>query len=165
MIPTITIRIKQTAIQYMFTLDTELYLLLHNMEKALKQHLLGAVDNIYIKALKDNYVGYRNLTFLEVVDHLKSNYYKIAPADLKLNTARMNAPHNINEPFESIIENIETAVDNSGAGKFVYTPEKVVTMAYNLIFATVYFANVCCLWKQNPAASKTWAEFKIYFTE
>ena len=69
------------------------------MDKALKQHLLGAVEEIYVRSLKENYAEYRNLTFLEVIDHLKANYYKITPVDLKLNTARMNAPHNINEPF------------------------------------------------------------------
>ena len=74
------------------------------MDKALKQQLLGAVEDIYIRSLKYKYVGYRNLTCLEVIDHLKAKYYKITPADLKINTARMNAPHNNNEPFESIIK-------------------------------------------------------------
>ena len=31
--------------------------------------------------------------------------------DHKLNTVEMNAPHNINEPFEMIIDQIETAID------------------------------------------------------
>ena len=41
---------------------------------------------------------------MQVIDHLKSNYYKTTPADLKLNTKKMNAPHNTREPFETIID-------------------------------------------------------------
>ena len=160
-----TTGIKQTAIWYNFTLDTELYLFLRNMDKALKQHLMGEVEDIYVRACKEKYIGYRNLTCLELIDHLKANYYKITPIYLKLNTARMNAPQTINEPFDSIIKKIEMAVDFADAGKVPYTPEKVVTTEYDLIFTIGYFTDVCCWWNQNPAASKTWAESKIYFTE
>ena len=95
-----TTNIKQTAIRYRFTLKTELYMLLQNMDKSLKQQLLGVVEDIYIRSLKEKYVGHGNLTCLEMIDHLKANYYKITLADLKLDTAHMNAPHNINKPFE-----------------------------------------------------------------
>ena len=135
------------------------------MDKTLKQQLLGAVEDIYVRSLKEKYVGYRNLTCLEVIDHLKMNYYKITPAELKLNTVQMNVTHNINDPFESIIEKIETDVDFVDAGKITYTPEKVVTTAYDPIFAMGYFTDVCCQWRQKPAARKTWAEFIIYFAE
>ena len=102
------------------------------------------MKDIYVRTLKEKYAGYGNLTCLEVINHLKANYYKITLADLKLNTACMNAPQNINEPFESIIEQIETTVVFSDAGKFPYTPEQVVTTTYNLIFATRYFTDACC---------------------
>ena len=71
----------------------------------------------------------------------------------------MNAPHNINEPFESIIEKIETAVDFADAGMVPYTPDQVVMTDYNLIFVTGFFTDVCCRWNQKPTVDKTWAEF------
>ena len=58
-----------------------------------------------------------------MINHLKANYYKITPAELKLNMSRMNAPHNINEPFKMIIDPIKTAIDFTNASKFPYTPE------------------------------------------
>ena len=39
----------------------------------------------------------------------------------------MNAPHNINKTFKSIIEKIEMDQDFSDAGKALYRPEQVVT--------------------------------------
>ena len=50
-IPTNTNGIDQTAIWYRFTLKTELYTLLHNMDKALKQQLLRVEEDIYVRAL------------------------------------------------------------------------------------------------------------------
>ena len=135
------------------------------MDKALKQQILGGVEDIYVRSLKEKYVRYGNLTFLEVIDHLKSSYYKITPADIKLKTVRMNAPHSINEPFEFIIKKIETAMEFADAGKVLNTPDQVVTTAYDLIFSTGYFTDACCLWNQKPAARKMWAEFNIYFAE
>ena len=43
---------EQTFIRYKLTLDTELYLLLQNMDMSLKQNLLGAVEDIYVRYLK-----------------------------------------------------------------------------------------------------------------
>ena len=157
--------INQTAIRYRLALETDLYTILHNMDKAPNQHLLGVVEDIYARSLKDNYVGYGNLICLDMIDYLKANYYKITLACLKHNSAQMNAPHNINDPFESVIEKIETAVYFSDNGKVPYTPEQVVTTAYNQIFATGYFVDACLRWNRNPATSKTWAEFNIYIVE
>ena len=100
-----------------------------------------------------------------MINHLKGDYHKITPADLKLNTAPINAPHNINKSFESIIEKIETAVDFTDARKVPYTPEQVMTTAYNLIFATGYFTDACCQWNQRRATSNTWVNFKTYFAD
>ena len=89
-----------------------------------------------------------------MIDDLKSNYYKTTPADLKLNMTKMNTPHNTNRPFETIIEQIKTAVDFSDAGKVPYTPGQVVTMSYDLIFVTGYFTDTCLVWKKKMTVKK-----------
>ena len=49
LIPKNSTGIKQTSIWYKFILDTELYSLLQNMDKSLKQQLLGGVEDIYVR--------------------------------------------------------------------------------------------------------------------
>ena len=44
-----------------------------NMEKDLKQHLLGIAKDIYVRSLKKKYIGYGNHTCLEVINHSKEN--------------------------------------------------------------------------------------------
>ena len=82
---------------------------------------MGVIEDIYVRDLKKEYTGYRNHICLQVINNLKANYYKINPEELKINTARMNTPYNINEPFKTIIDNINTAIDLSDARKFPYT--------------------------------------------
>ena len=57
------------------------------MDKSLKKQILGAIEDIYVRALKEKYVRYGKLPCLEAIYHLKANYYKITLADLKINTA------------------------------------------------------------------------------
>ena len=59
--PNIT-NIKKTSIMYKFTLGMEFYMLHQNMYKALNQKLLGLMEDIYVRDLKKNYIGYRNHT-------------------------------------------------------------------------------------------------------
>ena len=89
-----------------------------------------------------------------MIDHLKSNYYKTTPADLKLNMPKMNAPHNTNKLFETIIEQIKTVVDFSDAGKILYTLEQFVTTSYDLIFVTGYFTYICLVWNKKMTVKK-----------
>ena len=79
--------------------------------------------------------------------------------------AQMNASQNINQPFESIIEQIETAIEFADTRRVPYTPEQAEKTAYNLILVTGYFTNACCKWNQKTAADKTWTKFKSYFVE
>ena len=55
----------------------------------------------------------------------------------------MNAPHNINEPFNTIIDHIEMAIEFDNSRKVPYMPKQLVTTAYDLIFVTGYFTNTC----------------------
>ena len=76
-----------------------------------------------MRTLKENNVAYRNLSCLEVITHIDSNYYKTNPVSLKVNSSRMISACDVNQPFETFINQIETAVNFSDAGRFPFTPE------------------------------------------
>ena len=59
-----------------------------------------------MRILKAKYISYGNLSCLEVITHLDSNYYKITPAYLKESSACMTSAYNVNQPFETIINQI-----------------------------------------------------------
>ena len=50
-----------------------------NVNTALKNQLLSALDDIYIRALKDRHVGYMNQSIRAILQHLFDNYGNITP--------------------------------------------------------------------------------------
>jgi hypothetical protein len=77
----------------------------------------------------------------------------------------MHAPYNTDQPIEVLITQIEEAIDYASAGGQAYSPAQTVNLAYSLIFATGHYDQACREWRQKAAGDKTWANYKIHFTE
>ena len=54
-----------------------------NVNTALKNQLLSALDDIYVHALKDRHVGYMNESIRTILSHLFDNYGNITPSNSK----------------------------------------------------------------------------------
>ena len=52
-------------------------------DKDLKQILLGAVDEMFVRSLQTKYVGYLNVSTRDILEHLYSKYARISAADLE----------------------------------------------------------------------------------
>ena len=63
------------------------------------------------------------------------------PVALKENSARMKSYYDVNQPYETLINQIKTVVDFDNARIFPYTLEQAVTTAYDLILSTRYFTD------------------------
>ena len=136
-----------------------------NVDKALKQQLIEAVDDLYLKALRNKYVGFSNQTFLTMIAHLYLHYAKISPTDLSLNDQAMKKPYDPNLPIENLFEQINDAVEFAAAGKTPYTTPQIESTAYQLVFNTGVFGLDCKEWRKKALIDKTWANFIIFFTE
>ena len=133
-------------------------------DKALKQLLLGAVDDMFVRSLQTKYIGYLNVTTREILDHLYSQYARISAADLQENDVSFKTAYDPNLPIETLFDQVENAVDFAAAANTPYSPEQVVATAYQLVYATGIFLDDCKIWKRRPEAYKTWGHFKIDFT-
>ena len=97
-------------IRLQFANATKLYKQYDTTDKALKQLLLGAVDDMFVRSLRNRHIGYANVTTLELLTHLYTVYAKINTADLEANTARMKVPYDVNLPIETFFDQIEDAI-------------------------------------------------------
>ena len=130
----------------------------------MKTILIAAVDDAYIRSLRDKYIGYANVTTLEMLTHLYDSYARITQGDLDENDRRMKQAWDPNQPFETLIDQIEDAIDFSAAGNTPYSRQQIVNAAYNAVFRTGLFADDCKTWRKRPEADKTWDNFKADFT-
>jgi hypothetical protein len=150
-------------IRYEFTTATTVFKQYDLADKALKQLLLGAVDDMFVRSLQTKYIGYLNVTTLQILDHLYNEYARISAADLQSNDVSFKSAYDPNLPIESLFDQIENAVEFAAAGNTPYSPEQVVATAYQLIYATGMFLDDCKLWKRQPGHYKTWDNFKRDF--
>ena len=75
-----------------------------NADKALKSQLVEAVEGLYLKSLRNKYVGFSNQTFLTMMAHLYLHYAKITPNDLAINDKAMKTPYDPNLPIELLFK-------------------------------------------------------------
>eukprot|EP00957_Ditylum_brightwellii_P123435 9411262-Ditylum_brightwellii.AAC.1 len=67
----------------------------------------------------------------------------------------MKKDYDVTLPIEHLVEQIETAATIAGNANQPYTVAQVLSMAYNLIFKTGVYKDVCKEWRNKAAADKT----------
>ena len=120
---------------------TIVYKLFDSTDKAIKQFILGAVDDMFVQALHNHHIGYAKVTLLQILAHLYATYAQITAADLETNGDRIKAPYNVNLPTENVFDQIKDRVEFSDVGNSPYTPTQVVNTAFNVLFKTGIFAD------------------------
>ena len=136
-----------------------------NVEQALKKQLIACVDAIYLRAQRNRHTGFANVEVNTILQFLFDTYGKINPQELAANEERMKEQWDSNQPFETLIDQIEDAVELAEAGNQAFTPAQVLTTSYNLVYNTGLFFEDCKTWNRKPALTRTWENFKLHFLE
>ena len=76
-----------------------------NVNTTLKNQLLSALDDIYIRALKDRHVGYMNQSIRAILQHLFDNYGNITPLVRELDLAMCVSPSSNGSKMRSLWTN------------------------------------------------------------
>ena len=101
---------KIAALRYAHTTAAVLFDEYDRTDKDLFQQLLSAVDKLFFRSLFHCYVGYGTVLMREILDHIYGTYANISPSDLQENKTRFRAPYDANQPIETLIDQLETAV-------------------------------------------------------
>ena len=155
----------QMEIRQDFDENRRVFNQVNNTDKTLKQLLISAVDNMFIKVLKNPISGYSNVTTKQVLNHLNDCYGQLTPHDLKINDNEMNQPYNTTPLIEYLYKQIGQARDVAISTNAPYNEAQILNVAYNLVFNTHVFLEICREWRRLPLARKTCERFKTIFTE
>jgi hypothetical protein len=137
--------------------------LYHDSDKALKRQLLGAIENVYLRALSHRHTGYAYITTLQLLQHLLRVHGRITAHDLEENFIRFKKPWDPNSPYDTLIEQIDDAVDFANAGGSPISAQQQINTAYTLVFNTGVFSDACREWRKRPPAEHTWQNFQTHF--
>ena len=134
-------------------------------DQALKQLLLGAVEDMYVSSLRNQYTGYTAVTTWDIITHLYDTYGQISDLDLDENEKRIKKKYEPDQPIDVLFKQIEEAEEYATTGNSPFTARQIVNTAFLLIFATGAYEDECKTWKRRTTATKTWANFKSDFMQ
>ena len=141
------------------------YFTYQNIQAALKKQIIHAVEPIFLQAVRAPYVGFANKTAYDLLKHLYDTYANISADDLENNDKNLREPWDPNSPFQALVKQIKDAADYADHAGVPYSPEQIVTAAYNNVDNTGVFAMDCREWRNKPKANKTWANFQTFFQQ
>ena len=134
------------------------------VERSLRSKVINAFDETYLIDIKEEHIGYNNVSMPTLFNHLFKNYGKITDADLLANKETMGKHWDSDTPIQTIYKQIEDGVKFASlAGLTIHGKEKIA-IAYKLIHQTGELLAACRDWRKYPDNQKSWASFKAHFT-
>ena len=145
-IPAGTRAANTSAIIRHHTEDTRQWHEFKNVSTALKNQLLSAVEDIYVRALRDRHVGYMNQSIRNLLTHLFENYGNSTQLELEDNDTKMRALWDPDSPFDCLVQQLEDGQDYTDDGGQPYTTNQLLRIAYTLVFKTGLYFEDCKAW-------------------
>ena len=120
-----------TTIRNQHKEDLRVFHEVQNVDKALKQQIVAALNPSYLDAIRDRTSDTITIPVYDVMDHLFTLYGKITPETFQTKEAEVKAlDYNPLTPIDTIFKQIEDLIDLSGRAHVPMTPAQSVTIAY-----------------------------------
>ena len=136
-----------------------------NLTDVGKKFIQDSIDDMYLKVITDRNVSLAHITIREILEFLFQNYGNITQYDIEDNDKKLKERWDRNTPIEMLFAQIDDAQDLAAAAGQPYTNYQLLTMAYNLVYATGLFFDNCKAWNRLPANHKTMESFKTTFQQ
>lgn len=144
--------------------DRTTYRTYHDVDKALRNQVIEAVDPSYIRSLYNTTTGYGNLTCRQLLEHLWLQYGTIMQDELDANTTSMMQPWSPPTPIETLFTQLDEGAIFAIAGGEPIAPATIVRIGYNIMEANGLFDTACHKWRTEfTAPNKTLDAFKTHF--
>ena len=109
------------------------------------------------------HVGNMNQSIRNLLRHLFENYGNITQLESEDNETKMRALWDPNSPFDCLVQQLEDGQDYADDGGQPYTTDKLLRIAYTLVFKTGLYFEDCKAWNAKHNNEKTWTTFKTHF--
>jgi hypothetical protein len=154
------------ALERTFTQQLRDFQSYRNTDHALKQVLIAAVPDIFIRAKRNLTFGYANVTTLDLLTHLHATYGEIMPEDIMAKQNAINIPWwSPPTPVEDLFAKLEDASTYLASAN-APVPEVVLVQAvYQNFLACGLFESYCHKWRDKSPAARTWPQARLFFTK
>ena len=136
----------------------------NNIEQALHQQIIKAVDESYLMALQNRQTNTIDVTIPVILDYLFSNHSRLTPAMLQHEEKQIKEMYyDLQQPVDVVFNKVEDPLDLSIAARADFTEQQLINIAYVLLTATGKYQHYIREWSRLDREQKTWSHFKTYF--
>ena len=132
---------------------------------ALRNLIINNIDEDYVAEHNNALTGFRLVTPATLLHHIKVNYGEVEPKQLQQNEIALDAPWDPSTPIATLYKRIEDCKLFAEAGDEPLPDKKILRAALLAIESTGLYNLACDTWADKPSATKTWSNFKIFFTK
>lgn len=155
------------TIRLQFDEDLRVYHEVQNVDKALKQQIVQALEPRFLDAVRDRTSDTITLPVYQVMEHLFNTYGEITPETFQEKEQAIKAtvfdPNT--DSIDTLYKEIDDLVDLSGHAGVPMTTAQSVTIAYVILWRCAVLKDYLKTWNAKPAPDKTWANFKTHFRD
>ena len=138
----------------------------NNVERALCQKIVKAVDDAYLTALCNRQTNTIDATIPVILDYLFNYHGRVTPVMLQQEEKEVKEMfYNPTHPVDVIFNKVEDLLDFSIAAHADYTKQQLINIAYVIINNANNYQHYICDWSRLHQARKTWAVFKTHFCQ
>ena len=142
------------------------YHTVQQVENALKQYIVEAVQPDYLLDLRNPLTGKLEGTVVYLMTQLFATYAKItAQSVLEKHTALINTNYDPYSPISKIFAKAQEYQKYASAFGDRITAKQLMTIVYNILRKTGKFNSALQKWNEKSEADKTWDNFKQHFRE
>eukprot|EP00957_Ditylum_brightwellii_P005561 426505-Ditylum_brightwellii.AAC.1 len=97
------------------------------MDDVMKKQIQEAVEDAFMRQLKQKYSAYLGVSSRDVLDHLMNRYGQIKPADLVENGINYTKHMDISQLIDAYFARIDNCIQYALDGKTPYTAKQIIT--------------------------------------
>lgn len=136
--------------------------LCNNVEDALRQILIDAIQPIYLEDIADELSRFSLIPVGDMLRHLFTQFGRITVEDLIANDQRMQTPWNPATPFQVVIEQLAAGKRYAAHAAHDISDDRLLGLGRMLANHTGLYVESINRWDEKPAATRTWGAFKTY---
>jgi hypothetical protein len=140
--------------------DFETYLA---VTETIRKQTLEAIDLIFYNVLEDNIFGYADVTILELLTHVTSEYGTLTRTDLEANHNILEAAWNPDDEFANLWTRIKSVRQLSLDGGDPISDNTTMELTLQALRQAGVYAHALQTWDDKPAQEQSYANFKIHF--
>ena len=133
------------------------------VDRVLKNHIVTAVEPVFLSLLVDQLTGFGQLSALTILKHIFYSYRDIDEIDLEENLVKMMGPYDPAEPIARLIEQLEKGREFTSAGVQTISDAIMMSKVITLLAQTVIFNDDIREWRRKSTDLKTWVKYKLIF--